>query len=289
MKISSGLALMALLPLGCGGATPAASGPGDLAPSQRPSDVTVVDLSPASPPEPKEPKPSEETTAAKLLEESAGYGVIGVLNPGDPSLPTGLEDQASPDAPSPPGALGSSFGSSSFGASGLGLSAMGGSGGLGLGTIGHGGGTGTGTGFNLGNPGGAQQSSAPQVKIEALTATAGLPSDVIQRIVRQNYGRFRYCYVIGLRTNPKLAGKVVVRFTIDKTGASSSVSLVKDTTLHDPSVSACVAGAFANLSFPQPDAGASVNVVCPIQFSPAEAAAAPPAKPAPAPVTPKRP
>ena len=44
-----------------------------------------------------------------------------------------------------------------------------------------------------------------------------LRPEVVKRIVRQNFGRFRLCYENGLRTNPKLAGKVVVTFTILKT------------------------------------------------------------------------
>ncbi len=33
-----------------------------------------------------------------------------------------------------------------------------------------------------------------------------IPAEVIQRIVRQNFGRFRLCYEDGLRTNPGLTG-----------------------------------------------------------------------------------
>jgi len=39
-----------------------------------------------------------------------------------------------------------------------------------------------------------------------------LPPEVIQRIVRQNFGRFRNCYESSLRTNPSLTGRVAVKF-----------------------------------------------------------------------------
>jgi len=55
---------------------------------------------------------------------------------------------------------------------------------------------------------------------EGSTAVNGrLPPEVIQRIVRQNFGRFRLCYENGARTAPSLKGRVSVRFVIDRTGA----------------------------------------------------------------------
>jgi hypothetical protein len=88
---------------------------------------------------------------------------------------------------------------------------------------------------------------------------------VIQRIVRQNFGRFRLCYENGLRRNPGLAGRVAVRFVIDRSG---SVATTTDagSDLSDSSVVACIVRAFGNLSFPQPDGGV-VTVVYPIQFN----------------------
>mgnify|MGYP006314362019 FL=1 len=49
-----------------------------------------------------------------------------------------------------------------------------------------------------------------------------LPPEVIQRIVRQNFGRFRLCYENGLRNNPTLSGRVSVKFVIDRSGAVST-------------------------------------------------------------------
>ena len=297
MKLSPGLALIALFPLGCGGATSAASGSSDLALTQRPAEVTVVDLRPADPPAPKAPEKPKETDAATLAKEAEGLGILGVLNTGagsDPNAPTTPWGNGSDGSLSGPVNMwGENPGT--FGAGGLGLSGVSGGGGtgigtLGIGTLGHG--SGVGTGQNNSSP----QTSVPRIKLDKPTATAGLPPEIIQRFVRQSYSRFRFCYERGLISNPKLAGKIVVRFTIDKTGAVSSASLVKDTTLPDMSVAACVVTSFTSLSFPQPTAGASVNVVYPLQLfppdppaAPATAAPAAPAKPAVAPATPKSP
>jgi hypothetical protein len=94
-----------------------------------------------------------------------------------------------------------------------------------------------------------------------------LPPEVIQRIVRQNFGRFRLCYENGLRADPKLAGKITVKFEIDRSGAVSKVS-DGGSDLKSPQVIACVLRGFGNLSFPQPESG-TVSVVYPITFSPA--------------------
>ena len=92
-----------------------------------------------------------------------------------------------------------------------------------------------------------------------------LPSDVIQRIVRQNFGRFRACYEIGLRTNPNLEGRVTARFVIGRDGAVSNVSAGGD--LPDSTVKSCVASAFYGLSFPSPENGI-VTVSYPIMLTP---------------------
>jgi hypothetical protein len=93
-----------------------------------------------------------------------------------------------------------------------------------------------------------------------------LPPEVIQRIVRQNFGRFRFCYEQGLERQPSLEGRVAVKFVIDRSGA---VSLTQDggSDLPDSGVVACVVRAFGALSFPQPEGGL-VTVVYPLVFTP---------------------
>jgi len=93
-----------------------------------------------------------------------------------------------------------------------------------------------------------------------------LPTEVIQRIVRQNFGRFRLCYELGLRTNPTLQGRVATKFVIDRSGAVSAAADA-GSDLPDRAVVACVVKAFEALSFPQPEGGI-VTVVYPIVFSP---------------------
>lgn len=218
------------------------------------------------------------------LKEAAEFGMIGLLNVGaggDPNAPTapwGREESSGND---PMSARGNMWGDSigdSFGAGGLGLSGVGeGGGGRGegiglgnIGTIGHGAGTGNGQGFGNGHGklGGAHATKTPQLRQGATTVNGRLPPEVIQRIVRQNFGRFRLCYENGLRTNPTLSGRVAVKFVIDRSG---SVSTAQDggSDIPDKGVVSCVVRGFGNLSFPQPEGGI-VTVVYPITFSPGD-------------------
>jgi hypothetical protein len=168
----------------------------------------------------------------------------------------------------------------SFGAGGLGLSGVGEGGGgrgegIGLGNfggLGHGAGTGTGQGIGNGRGrlGGAHAVHGARLREGAITVNGRLPPEVVQRIVRQNTGRFRLCYENGLRSNPNLQGRVAVKFVIDRNG---SVSMTADggSDLPDQGVVQCVVQGFGNLTFPQPEGG-MVTVVYPIMFASEEGA-----------------
>ncbi|MEP7122785.1 MAG: AgmX/PglI C-terminal domain-containing protein [Byssovorax sp.] len=307
MKPSFLLACFALFPLGCGGELPPPSvsptgAPTQVAvaPSQHPAEVTTVDLTPPAPAAPAPAKPTPEELQAQrqsALKEAAEYGMMGLLGAGaggDPSAPTapwGKDDSDDPLA-----ARGNMWGDAvgdSFGAGGLGLSGVspsaGGTGvGLGIGsvgTLGHGAGTGTGQGFGsgYGGLGGSHRRNPPRIKTGATTVQGRLPPEVVLRIIRQNFGRFRLCYENGLRTNPKLEGKVTVHFVIENSGVVTSVSTAQGTDLKDKAMTKCLEKAFMTLSFPQPDGG-KVIVNYPILFSlPDPAPKAPPAAPTPAP------
>jgi hypothetical protein len=106
---------------------------------------------------------------------------------------------------------------------------------------------------------------APQVHDELTTVNGHLRPEVIQRVVRQNFGRFRFCYESALHANPGLQGRVIVKFSIDRSGAVA-LSTDAGSDLSDPAVTRCVVRAFADLSFPAPDGG-TVTVVYPLVFS----------------------
>ncbi|MBX3259350.1 MAG: FHA domain-containing protein [Labilithrix sp.] len=218
------------------------------------------------------------------LKEAQEFGMIGLINVGaggDPNAPTapwGRDDSLGNDPLSARGNMWGDAIGDAFGAGGLGLSGVGeGGGGRGegiglgnIGTLGHGAGTGTGQGFGNGHGrlGGAHATKAPSLRQGATQVNGRLPPEVIQRIVRQNFGRFRLCYENGLRNNPTLSGRVSVKFVIDRSGA---VSTAQDggSELPDQGVISCVVRGFGNLSFPQPEGGI-VTVVYPIIFNPGD-------------------
>jgi Ca-activated chloride channel family protein len=171
-----------------------------------------------------------------------------------------------------------------FGAGGLALSGIGeGGGGRGdgtiglgqIGTIGRGEGTGTGVGFGSGSGSlsGSHKSSAPRLRMGGTSVSGRLPPEVVKRIVRQNFGRFRLCYEKGLRNNPELEGRVTIAFTI---GADGTVVTSTDggSTLPDSAVKSCVVAGVRGLAFPAPEGGV-VTVRFPVMFSPADASPTP--------------
>lgn len=119
---------------------------------------------------------------------------------------------------------------------------------------------------------GVSYGSHPILRQGATTVEGRLPPEVVQRIVRQNFGRFRLCYENALRHNPTLEGRVVVKFVIGRDGsvptASDGGSDIRDGTMVD-----CIVKGFPNLSFPQPE-GDVVKVTYPIIFKPGESTTA---------------
>jgi hypothetical protein len=93
-----------------------------------------------------------------------------------------------------------------------------------------------------------------------------IPPEIIQRIVRRDYPVYRSCYQKGLAKKANLAGRVAVRFVIDKSG---KVSEARDngSTLPDAKVVECILGEFRKLVFPEPEGG-TVTVDYPMEFVP---------------------
>jgi hypothetical protein len=218
---------------------------------------------------------------ADMIKEASEFGTIAVLSAlnasSAPSSPWGAELATGPDNVNVVGDLFSANIGEGIGNGGLGLSGLerggGGKGaGVGMGNIGtcmglncYGNGE-SGFGRSIGRNGQDHKARAFTVRPQGEATVSGrLPPDVIQRIVRQNFGRFRSCYEIGLRSNPNLEGRVVARFVIGRDGAVSNVSAGGD--LPDSKVRSCVASAFYGVAFPSPENGI-VTVSYPIMLTP---------------------
>jgi hypothetical protein len=218
-------------------------------------------------------------------------GFIGILNAGRPETgPTSLWSTDTQLGQDRENKLGAMFGASADDMMGYGLGLWGtgqGGGGNGLGigidgvgsTVGGGGGGPGKWGYGKGDkdgwgnghgPGrGGHVAKAPMLRPPPTIDTNGrLPAEVIQRIVRQNFGRFRLCYESGLRQNPGLQGRVVTKFVIGRDG---QVAQAQDagSDLPNQEVVSCVVRSFGNLSFPHPEGGVA-TVTYPIALTPGE-------------------
>jgi hypothetical protein len=220
--------------------------------------------------------------ALSRLEEARTFGMIGLLSGGmtqDAALDVFARDAALGNADLD--AVGNMWGDDigeSGGQGGLSLFDQGDGGGgkyrgIGLGavrTIGGGNGSckaGQMCAFDGGPSGGTHAVKAPRMRVgDGVGVSGRLPADVVQRLVRQNFGRFRYCYERGLIKNPNLSGRVAVRFLISRDGTVSNASSA-GSSLPDADVTSCVVSKFYGLSFPKPENG-TVSVTYPIMFSP---------------------
>lgn len=233
------------------------------------------------------PDPSIAKTRSEQLAEARGFGIIGMLTAGDvggesggPTAVWGREAALGRDERSAEGAMWGTAIGESGGQGGLGLSGSGDGGGsiyngIGLGSIGTIGSSGTCTGSDCAGIGGSigrmqvgHKTSAPVMRPGTTTIGGTLPREVVQRVIRQNFGRYRACYEAGLRTNPNLQGRVAVRFVIGRDGAVANVGN-GGSDLPDSAVVSCVVRSFSGLSFPAPESGI-VTVVYPLMFSPGQ-------------------
>jgi len=100
---------------------------------------------------------------------------------------------------------------------------------------------------------------SPRIRMGEIAVRGKLPPEVVQRVVRQELGRFRMCYEHALSAKPRLAGVVRIAFAIDAAGAVAQAS-DNGSTLADADVIACAVKAVAGLKFPSPESG-EVRVV----------------------------
>jgi hypothetical protein len=209
----------------------------------------------------------------EALRQAAEMGMIGLLDSKGASADLFGRDGVSARGNMWGDEIGEAYGVGGLGlrGSGAGLGGTGRAEGIGLGnvgTLGRGAGAGGGAiGFGSGRLSGGPKASSPSVRMGATTVSGGLAPEVVQRVVRRQFSRIRYCYEKGLTNNPTLAGKITTSFTISATGATEGIATNSD--LNDKEVVSCVSQTFASLSFPKPESGV-VKVTFPISFSPGE-------------------
>jgi hypothetical protein len=171
------------------------------------------------------------------------------------------------------GATGNMFGATvgdSFGFGGLGVRGTGtGGGGAGetvgiggIGTKGRGGGLG---GYGQG-VGGLGRKGDRDIAITAGTATVigSIDKELIRAVIKEHAAQIRFCYEEQLAVNPKLAGKVLIKWTIDADGNASNASIDGGgTTLVDDKVHQCMMARIVSWQFPKPKGGGIAVITYP--------------------------
>ncbi len=173
------------------------------------------------------------------------------------------------------GAIGNMFGpvvGDSYGLGGLGLKGSGtGGGGQGetigigaVGTKGRGGGLGSyGTGA-----GGLGKKSDRDVSIQAGTAAVvgSIDKELIRKVIQEHAAQIRYCYEQELQRDPKLEGKVSIRWVINADGRVQNTQVDSGpgaTTLQNGGVHRCMQDRIASWEFPKPKGGGIAVITYP--------------------------
>ncbi len=92
-----------------------------------------------------------------------------------------------------------------------------------------------------------------------------LSREAIANVVRKHLREIQYCYERNLMLNPKLAGKLIMEWTISTSG-SISVVKTKTNTMATPAVAMCVSARIKRWKFPKPKGGV-VIVTYPFIFN----------------------
>ncbi len=173
------------------------------------------------------------------------------------------------------GAIGNMFGpvvGDSYGLGGLGLKGSGtGGGGQGetigigaVGTKGRGGGLGSyGTGV-----GGLGKKSDREVSIQAGTAAVvgSIDKELIRKVIQEHAAQIRYCYEQELQRDPKLEGKVSIRWIINADGRVQGTQVDTGggaTTMQNGQVQRCMMDRIASWEFPKPKGGGIAVITYP--------------------------
>jgi hypothetical protein len=101
--------------------------------------------------------------------------------------------------------------------------------------------------------GAAHQVAADTVKHAGeLQVSGGITTSQVRGVVRDNASRLRVCYERGLQNDPRLAGRVMVSFSVDAQGGVYDVEAQSESLPGD--VTSCVANIFSTFTFPAPKA-----------------------------------
>lgn len=87
-----------------------------------------------------------------------------------------------------------------------------------------------------------------------VTVQGSLDKAVIRRVIQQHLNEVKNCYEAALEKNASLAGRMMVRFTIEPDGKVGESS-VPESSLNSPAAESCIRDAVRTWIFPRPQSG----------------------------------
>lgn len=136
--------------------------------------------------------------------------------------------------------------------------------GNGLSTQGRGGGA-KGDGLADFGTGKSRTAVVASIDAESATVVGSLSKDQIAKVIAAYMGQIQYCYERQLQREPKIRGKIIVRFVIGLSGAVTSAE-TQASTMGSPPVESCINAVFKRMPFPSPGAGV-VEASYPLVFN----------------------
>ncbi|MCB0350657.1 MAG: AgmX/PglI C-terminal domain-containing protein [Bdellovibrionales bacterium] len=131
----------------------------------------------------------------------------------------------------------------------------------GYGTKGKGGGK---PGYGSQGVGGSSAGYFEPLSEESLIE-GGLDQDQINAVIQRNIGQVIYCYEQGLQSQPKMSGRVAVKFVIGSVGSVSTAN-VANSSLGSKKVENCIVNKLRSWRFPRPVGNVDVRVTYPFML-----------------------
>ncbi len=112
---------------------------------------------------------------------------------------------------------------------------------------------------------------------------ASIDKEVLRAAIHEHAPEMRSCYEKRLAADPRLQGKVAIKWVIQPDGSATDAMVAPDfTTLNDAEVHACMTARIATWRFPRPKGGGVAIITYPWVFRALAEGAAAPREPAPA-------
>jgi hypothetical protein len=131
----------------------------------------------------------------------------------------------------------------------------------GVGTKGRGGGLG---GYGTG-VGGLGRKADRDVSIQTgnVAVLGAIDKELVRRVIQEHASQIRYCYEQELQRDPRLEGKVVVKWIINGDGHASGAQVDAGTTLASERVHRCMMDRIQSWEFPKPKGGGIAVITYP--------------------------